>query len=266
MEVEPDERLAILSAASVDSTRCGPCAIIVRTREEFLSALQAPPPGAEWLQVEGLLGDAEVWAIAAHGPVTIPLDVIVSDPAGEFSSLYRLADVRLVRDVRVTMPVMPGCMKALRLASSLQLPTRLLPGQPSVESLNELSHAVDFYLHDPMVDAPIEFLHSLFAVFLGTEEGTLWTFLEEDPDVFRRHAGDGQEVIPRNFVANHLAQLVEHEAECVTCRWQTVCEGYFKWPDPAYSCAGVKEIFAVLEAAAEEIRHDLTGQKATTAS
>lgn len=265
MPPEPDETLAFLPAAMAGSYRGGSCVVIVRTHEEFVRALHEPVRGAEWLQVEGLLGDPEVWAIAAQGTVEIPLDVMLTDPAVEYSSLYRLADVRLVRDVRVTIPATPGCMKALRLAASLQLPTRLLPGQPSPEALAELAAAVDFYLHDPMVDAPIEFLHSALAVFLGTGEGTLWTFLEQDPDVFRHHDAEGRDLLARDFVASHLASLIERGAECATCRWQAVCAGYFKWPDPAYACAGVKEIFATLEAAAEEIRLDLANRETATA-
>jgi hypothetical protein len=238
---------------------------IVRTREEFVRALREPVPGAEWLQVEGLLGDPQVWAIAAQGTVEIPLDVMLTDPAVEYSSLYRLADVRLVRDLRVTIPLRPGCMKALRLAASLQLSTRLLPGQPSTEALAELAAAVDFYLHDPMVEAPVEFLHSLLAVFLGNGEGTLWAFLEQDPGIFRHHDPGGHAQLPRDFVASHVARLIERGAECAACRWQAVCAGYFKWPDPAYACAGVKEIFATLEAAAEEILLDLATQETATA-
>ena len=41
--------------------------------------------------------------------------------------------------------------------------------------------------------------------------------------------------------------------------WQQACKGYFKfkWPDPAYSCQGVKQLFLRIEAAADEIERDL---------
>src|SRR5262245_58345882 len=113
MQPEPDETLVFLPAALADCSHVGPSVVIVRTREEFVRALEQPPAGAQWLQVECLLGDPEVWAIAAQGTVTIPLDVIVGDPAAEFSNIYRLVDMRIVRDVRLTIPVRPGCMKAL---------------------------------------------------------------------------------------------------------------------------------------------------------
>lgn len=231
----------------------GSCVVIVRTREEFVRWLGDPKPGVEWLQVEGLLGDQEVWATAAQGTLALPLDVILSDPANEFSLLYRLVDVRIVRSVRVTMPVAPGFMKALRLAASLQLPVRLLPGQSSAEVLAELHEAANFYLHDPMVDSPVEFFHTLLIALREGVNTTLWTMLEEDPNVFARENSQR----PRDFVEKHLAHLIEQNAECASCRWQLPCAGYFKSPDLGYDCTGVKKILATIESAADEIGRDL---------
>lgn len=256
MSQEPDASLALLTAEAAESHGAGSFVVIVRTREEFVRWLREPAPGVEWLQVENLLGDQEVWAVAAQGASKLPLDVILGDPAAEFSLLYRLVDARLVRGVRVTMPAVRGFMKALRLAASLQLPVRLLPGQPSGEAIAELTEAAQFYLRDPVVDMPVEFFHSLLAYFRGSESGTLWMMLEEDPARFAR-ADPGR---PRDFVATRLASLIGQGAECATCRWQTVCAGYFKWPDPEYACAGVKSLFAMIESAADEIGRDLAGQ------
>ncbi|HEY2572714.1 MAG TPA: hypothetical protein VGH65_01555 [Verrucomicrobiaceae bacterium] len=249
--------LAFLTASQAEEPRAGSCVVMVRTREEFVRWLRDPTPGVEWLQVEGLLGDAEAWAMAAQGPSSLPLDVIVADPAAEYSLLYRLVDTRIVRGVRVTIPAAPGLMKALRLAASLQLPVRLLPGQPSSETLDELTAAARFYLHDPMVDAPVEFFHSLLAACRGMPTGTLWRILEEDPGIFARAESQN----PPDFVAAHLSQLIGKGAECATCRWQTTCAGYFKWPDPEYACGGVKQLFALFECAAHEIGVDLAAHE-----
>ena len=262
---EPDASLLFLTAALAEGHRDGSCVVIVRTREEFVHWLREPVPGVEWLQVEGLLGDQEVWATAAQGAASPALDVILADPAAEFSGLYRLVDVRIVREVRVTIPATPGFMKALRLAAALQLRVRLLPGQPSAEALAELTEAAHFYLRDPMVETPVEFFHSLLAAFRGMGDGTLWRFLEEDPAVFSHRNAAGRAVHAPDFVATHLARLLNDGAECATCRWQPICAGYFKWPDPTYDCAGVKQLFATLEAAAEEIGRDLASQETLSA-
>lgn len=258
---EPDASLAFLTAALAEGHHDGSCVVIVRTREEFVRWLREPAPGVEWLQVEGLLGDQDVWAMAAQGAATPALDVILADPAAEFSGLYRLVDVRIVRGVRVTIPASVGFVKALRLAAALQLPVRLLPGQPSAEALAELTEAAHFYLHDPMVETPVEFYHSLLAAFRGMGDGTLWRFLEEDPAVFSHRDAAGRALHAPDFVETHLARLLNDGAECATCRWQSVCAGYFKWPEPTYDCAGVKQLFATLEAAAEEIGRDLASQE-----
>lgn len=257
MSQQSDAHLAFLTAAAAEGQSGESCVVIVRTRDEFARWLRGPAPGVEWLQVECLLDDPEVWAMAAQGGSAVPLDVIVADPAAEFSMLYRLVDARIVRSVRVTLPAMPGFMKALRLAVSLQLPVRLLPGQPSAEVLAELDEAAEFYLRDPMVETPVEFFHSLLAALRGTETGTLWMMLEEDPKVFARAAPQR----PRNFVEAQLARLVDQGAECATCHWQTLCAGYFKSPDPEYDCAGVKGLLARIESAADEIGRDLASHE-----
>lgn len=222
-----------LTSAQAESSTAESYVVIVRTREEFERWLVHPAPGAMLLQVEGLILDPHAWSTAAQGAQPIPIDVVLDDPAAEFSSLYRLVDVRNSRPVRVTIAARAGFMKALRLAVSLGLPVRLLPGQPDAALLTELHDAADFYLRDPMVEVPVEFFHSLLAGFFEPETGTLWDFLEQSPALASLHG------------------------ECVTCRWQAVCAGYFKHPDPAYDCAGVKQLFTALEAAAEEIKCDL---------
>ncbi len=242
-----------LTSVEAETTSDESYVVIVRTREEFSHWLLHPEPGAILLQVEGLITDPSGWALAAQGTQPIPLDVVLVDPASEFSSLYRLVDVRNSRPVRVTIPARPGFMKALRLAVSLGLPVRLLPGQPDAALLAELHTAAEFYLRDPMVEVPVEFFHSLLAVFFESETGTLWDFLEQDPDPVS--ASD-------DSVADHLARLIASGGECATCRWQPVCAGYFKHPDPTYDCAGVKQLFTAMEAAADEIKHDLTGEEA----
>jgi hypothetical protein len=259
-QLVPDESLAtlaLLTSTAAASHAGAPFFVIVKSREEFSHWLNHPHPDLVGIQVEDLINDPEVWALAAQGQRDTPLDVILKDPAGEFSALYRLADVRLVRPVRVTIPALPGLRKALRLAASLQLPVRVLPGQPDADSLLELTAAADFYLRDPMVDAPIEPFHSVFAGLRGMTEGDLWEFLDQDPALFSKPDEAGQPPQAPDFVKNHFADLLRMGIQCSTCLWQDLCAGYFKWPDPAYDCDGVKSLFNLLESAAREITHDL---------
>lgn len=246
-----------------------PFVVVVSNRSDLNRWLRDSSPALQWIEVEGLLDDPEAWALAAQREDEVPLDVVLSEPGREFADLYRLVDVRSVRDVRVSMPAAPGFLRALRLAASLGLPVRLLPGQPSAEALEELEAALAFYLHDPMVEAPIEFFHSALAWMRGAPAGTLWSVLEEDPAIFQRDQIRGSQrllrtnepyletALPRDFVPGYFAKLVQQGAECVTCPWQQPCQGYFKWPKESYSCHGIKTIFMTLQNAAAEIGRDL---------
>jgi len=222
-----------------------------------------------------MLGDQEAWREAAHNDSNIPFDVVLSDPALEFSDLYRVVDAYAVRAIRVTMPAAPGLTKAIRLAAALRLPVRVLPGQPSAEALEELHDALEFYLHETMVEAPVEFFHSVLATMSDWDAGSLWMILEEDPDAFRHYDANGEtrmrgrgnsgrsEIASAGFVDNHLSGLIAQEAECATCPWQQPCRGYFKWPDPAYSCEGVKRLFLSIQTAGNEIKRDVATLAAT---
>jgi hypothetical protein len=267
------QSLRFLPAALAEGQDDRPFIAVVRSRDELCRWLGGPLRGLQWIQVEGLLGDPDAWAPAASGASQVPLDVVLSDPASEFSDLYRLVDVCAVRNVRVSMPAAPGFLKAVKLAPSLRLPVRVLPGQPTPEVLAELTEALEFYLHGPMVEMPVEFFHSLLATVCGADKGSLWMILEEDPAAFLHYDAEGHPELPRSgrfrsveispgeFAEHHLKSLVEQDAECATCPWQRACRGYFKWPDPAYSCGGVKQLFSIIEAAANEIERDLASSE-----
>jgi hypothetical protein len=266
---ENDQPLRFLPSALGEGQVDRPFVAIVTNRDELCRWLRDPVPGLQWLQVEGVLADSGAWTEAAQGDSDVPLDVVLSDAASEFSDLYRLVDACAVRDIRVTIPAAPGLLKAVKLAAALRLPVRVLPGQPTAEALAELSEALDLYLHGPMVEAPVEFFHTLLAALSGADSDSLWMVLEEDPAAFLHYDANGHvrlrgsvtfesdEISPAEFVENHLKSLVERGAECATCPWQRPCRGYFKWPDPKYSCEGVKELFSIIQAAADEMRLDL---------
>ena len=196
MSQEVDNPLIFLRADSEERPADQPFVVIVRSREELSRWLHDCSPALQWIQVEGLVGDPDAWALAAQGAGDIPLDVVLSAPGSEFADLYRLVDVLAVRDVRVSMPATPRFLKAVRLGASLGVPVRLLPGQPSIEAVNELAAALDFYLHYPIVEAPIEFFHSALAWMRGTQTGSLWSIVEEDPAIFRHYHSNGQPGLP----------------------------------------------------------------------
>jgi hypothetical protein len=167
------------------------------------------------------------------------------------------------------MPASPGFLRALKVAVALRLPVRLLPGQPSPEVLIELIDAVNFYLRDPMVETPVEFFHSVLASMCGAGDGSLWMILEEDPALFLHRTGEGgfkirgvssstsPDLFSATFVDTWFKGLLEQDAECTTCPWQQICQGYFKWPYPTYDCGGVKRLFSEIETVANEMGREL---------
>jgi hypothetical protein len=261
--------LRYLPSALAGGQGARPFVALAGNPDELLRWLVEPPGGLQWIEIEGLLDDLEAWAPRMRGASNAPLDVVLTDPAREFANLYGLVDVCATRDLRVTVPAAPGFLKAVKLAASLRFPIRLLPGQPTAGVLAELTEALEFYLHGPMVETPVEFFHSLLATACGADRSSLWMILEEDPVAFLRCDREGRPKLPRSggfgsveilaeaFVENRLKSLLEQGAECKSCPWQQVCRGYFKWPDPAYSCAGVKRLFSLIGAAADEMKQDL---------
>lgn len=273
MAEEMYKPLLFLPAALAEKYSDGPFVVIVKSLDELRRWLSDPLPGAQWLQVEHLLRNSEVWTLAGRADSQIPVDVLLSEPDTEFSYLYRLVEVCGVRDVRVTIPAVSGLLKAVKLATSLRFPVRILPGQPTPSALGELTRALEFYLHDPSVEAPVEFFHSLLSSAYSADTDSLWEILEENPAIFLHNGDGGRPRLPRSsqaltddlcattFVEKHLQNLIERGAECATCPWQPVCRGYFKWPAPAYSCAGVKQLFSLIKTAADEIAQDLAGSR-----
>jgi hypothetical protein len=195
-------------------------------------------------------------------PEGVPLDVVLEDPAREAAGLYGLNPVARQRPVRVTIPGRPGLARASRIAMALQLPVRLLALQPSPEELAELEDVLEVYLHGAQASTPVEFFQSALAWWLGGDAPPAWVALELDPDWFPWVGGTRAQAHARppaepGFVSARLARLVDAGAECESCRFRQWCQGFFKWPDPAYACDGVTRLLGRVEESAAQLARDL---------
>ena len=86
-EAEASNRaLPFFHAAQASGTDEDAFVVVVRTPLEFCHWLKHAPPAVQWLQVEGLLGEPEIWATAARKEGDVALDVMVADPAANFRS------------------------------------------------------------------------------------------------------------------------------------------------------------------------------------
>jgi sulfatase maturation enzyme AslB (radical SAM superfamily) len=93
--------------------------------------------------------------------------------------------------------------------------------------------------------------------------------LEEDAALFLHRGVEGgfkirgvsnstsPDLLSARFVDTWFKRLREQEAECATCPWQQICQGYFKWPDSTYDCGGVKGLFSAMDAVANEMGREL---------
>jgi|WetSurMetagenome_2_1015567.scaffolds.fasta_scaffold234851_1 hypothetical protein len=230
------------------------------------------------LSTEDLENVSYIQVLSLHadlGPLTlwrsgIPVDLVVQDVESDLPLLYQCAPLLTRRAVRVTVPVVAGFSKVVKLALALNFAVKLDVSQPGPELIREMDRVLGAYLHQSTVSEPVEYFHSLFLAYYRGETSTLWSIQEEDPALVRNISEDGAEALPIRLsgheisgdllaFANHLkAERTAGETECSGCDFLAECDGYFKWPNGEYPCEGVKGIFQTLREAAEQFRSDVT--------
>jgi hypothetical protein len=243
--------------------------VIVRSHEPTVVAAILPEINPENLYCLQLLSlDVDIGTLLL-GETSFHLDLVMSSPYSDYPQLYELAPLLSRHPVRVTMPVVPGFTKAVRLASSLNFAVKLAVTQPDSNLVQELSEVLAYYLHQSTVSQPIEFFHSMLMAFIEEEPLNLWTIQEEDPALFRYITDQGEETIslrfaaanveqnPSSFLETLITKLLVEEGECTTCEFLTTCCGYFKWPRKDYACEGVKALLKTVKHAAQELKQDL---------
>lgn len=249
----PPEPILSVPAGSADDYPAG-CLILRATRPEDVPPVRrVNPDRILWIEAPQAMAEAD-W------PPGAGLDVIVADPAREAPALHGLSRLRGDRPVRVTIPAVAGVGRAARIVMALQLPVRLLPGQPSPEAVTELHAVLESYLHDPQANASVQPFDAALEFLLHGRPVTSWMALDLDPAFVRRLPGPGEdeagEIVPGSVDA-WIARLVENGAECASCPYTPWCAGIFKWPDPAYSCEAVQTLLGRIGESALAIARDL---------
>lgn len=254
--------------------------VIVRSHDpaELAACVLALQP-AQVLYGQLLSLDIDV-APLADWRESVPLDLVMTEPADEFPLLYRFSNLSATHQIRVTVPVSPGFANAVRLALALHFSVKLEVGQPGPELIEELSKVLELYLHRASVFQPVEYFHSTFLSFFHEKPASLWFIQEEDPEQIRFVSDDGKESVTERlsgrvgspgvrkgvgFQQQHgngrrqiAPEQVVEESECDSCEFFDRCGGYFKWPNKDFDCTGVKGLFSTLRAAAADLRTDLS--------
>jgi hypothetical protein len=240
--------------------------LVVRTDDPVALVVQWPVPPVHWfcVQLTGLPTDTG--GLVQWGE-NIAIDIVLDNPIRDYPRLYRYAKLVDNHPVRVSLPVVAGVDKVVRLASSLQFAVKLQPAQPQPALFAELAGVLDYYLHHTTVPQPVDYFHEILLGWVHDTPADLWTVLDEDPAVFRYISDSGAESFaPRlsgaggdadGFVQRWLQALIESAGECRDCAYREVCRGYFKWPQQDYDCSGVKQLFATLHSAAGELKQAL---------
>ncbi len=199
----------------------------------------------------------------------VPLDLVLTEPVQHYPLLYRCSPLLDHCSIRVSIPVTPGFSKAVKLAVSLQFAVKLEITPPEPVLIEELAQVLKLYLHRSTVAQPIEPFHSSLLAFFHQQPVNLWTIQEEDPAMFRHVTEPGEERLPGRlsdipaqadsgaFAEAWRRQLLAENSECGGCPFLEYCGGYFKWPERAFRCDGVKMLFGMLQQAATELRQDL---------
>lgn len=220
----------------------------------------------QYLQIPSTGGNIDS---LVHWRHPIPIDLVVRNPEADLPALYQYSILGAERPVRVSVPVLPGFSKVVKLALSLDFAVKLEPSQPDPSLIEELLRVADLYLHQSTVSQPVEFIHGMFLAFYHGDPVTLWAVQEEDPSRMRYITDRGTETISRRFTGVELnqdlasfieeftARLLQEGSECTDCEFFEGCLGYFKWPRKEYRCDGMKALFLMLKEAAGELKSDL---------
>ena len=248
--------------------------LVVRDYEAGALQQQIDEPRIDRLAYVQLLGLPSDPDNLIHWAPDLSIEIVLDNPADDFPQLYRFAKLLDNHPVRVAIPVVAGFDNAVKLALSLQFSVRLVFGQPGNDLVQDLVRLLDAYLHQPTISQPIEIFHNLLLAFCHDESLNLWAAQEDDPALLRYIDDHGRQHLPGrliqtetegepfSFVEDWAKKMLDDETECAECDYFDHCQGYFKWPDPRYDCAGVKTLFATLREAAGDLRGDLASAEA----
>lgn len=241
--------------------------VVIRSHDPAVLAKCASETDAEkivHLQLLSLDGDPRALRDLSE---PFPLELVVEDVGTQFALLYRFADLLKTRPIRVRVPAQPGFGKVVKVATAVEFAVILEVGQPVSTIVEELMAILNTYLHQTTMAAPVEFFHSLLMTYFTSEAITLWEIQDEDPSVWRYITDAGSAVLSERLGSlPDLAKLHAMEeikalvptwnSECVSCRFLSHCQGYFKLPDTSYQCRDMVKLLGLIEEAAQDLRKD----------
>lgn len=220
----------------------------------------------EAVELIGIPADIELLSqLDEHAEV----DLVLQDGERELSRLNALRESGMEEDIQIVVPVVPGFGETAKRACRLGYPVKLNIGALDLLDVEETLDLVNFYLHTPDLEEPLEFFHSFAQALFNEEALTMWDIMNENPAEIRYITDQGNEVLSRrlahmpatgdmsDFLDRRKLQLLRERGECSQCRFFVNCNGYFKLPNPEFGCDGVKRIFGTLKEAVKKLQEDV---------
>lgn len=198
----------------------------------------------------------------------LPVELELISPRRDFPQLYRHRALLDDHPARVSVPATAEAEPALKLALSLGFAVHLQMGPSGRDGMAALRRMLDRYLHHGGTNHRVEPFHSLLLHHLGRCEDDLWAIQESDPARIVHVTEAGGETLPgrlaavpfepeARFLDRFKERLRQADRECSDCPHFPSCGGFFKWPDPDFSCLEVKGVLNMIQLAAAELRADL---------
>jgi len=241
--------------------------VMVRSSDAaaMVRAVSDDPSGR--IKAVQLLSPGSGVAALADLPQSMAIDLCLTKSHQDSGMVLVWRKLLKGRPVRLLIPVIPGFSNVLKQALAGGMRVGLDIDQPCDAAVEELKEAFVFFTREPDVKEPVDLFYGLLRSFLTKRVESLWHIQEEHPSSYRYVTDLGELTLsgrlencpnPETILADHKASLFLHKEECCTCRFFSHCEGYFKLPREGYSCAVIKEFFALVWDMAAELRLDLS--------
>ena len=181
----------------------------------------------------------------------------------------------------VLMDIDVGLLQGVRIVTSAGVSVMLNPDE--VYDTGELLSVLHYYLHEPHLQVPVEFFHSLFNAYLNNTPVSLEEMYPESPDTFLyvdelgrisgsarlacagEFFGEVRDSLTLDTTCNAYKSLLDRRkniflsgSACASCEHFDVCGAYLRFVEKEFDCDPFKKTFEQIKAKAREFAEDLS--------
>jgi hypothetical protein len=267
--------LASIPARLASEVDCENLVVRSDSCAEIVAAYETLGERIKEVELEGLGADLHILSAL---PLGLPVRVKLHPK--DAPDLYTNTWLSDRFSLEALMDVDKGLLQGVKIAASAMVPVTL-----NLEELSdddELMSVLNYYLHDPHVQVPVDFYHSMITAYLQgstvalpdlyTESPTHFIYVDESGKVSAsarlarsgRFLGtfsgglqiDEESELYQNLL-NRKKDLVLTGSKCVSCEQFDLCEGYLRFIDVNFDCDQFLQVFGEIKAKAKEIGEDL---------